>query len=845
MKKHIILLMGLLLVAPLKAHNTDLLIAGTLDFCDGLGKIVYGLIDHLGDRLKINYNADHVCTFYYDPYKLRKRVNKVFDCKNADIFLYTNPIVTLLSNDCYKQVPQSTIKIAYSMIESDRIPSECVDCFNKEFDAIVIPDNFLFEVYRNSGITIPIFCIPTGLYLEKMLNYSSLKPSSGPFVFGCASVDIYRKNLRKLVDAFVQKYGNNKEYQLKLHVKYAFNNGQETLEDYIDRQNVNNIEICSDTLSEDEYIDFLRSLDCYVLPSRGEGFSNTPREAMALGIPCILSNNTAHTTICDSGYVVPIECPNTIDFWNEGLAKTIGQQKDCEVEYIARAMEKITQNYDSYFELAQQGREWVKQYLWPALQDDYLTLFDPKNVELSESDSIQKESQTIYTKDKNLHAKFKKLIEGKRYEVTTGAGVPGFCDGIGRIEYGILDVLNKDIDIASYQPAKWANEYAGYNELDDPYNVEKRTHKTNSLEQSPVFLYIDTIHGYMNDGCFAKVPSDVVRFAYSMFESSAIPDKAVENLNQHFDAVVVPDIYHVDVYKNSGVTLPIFVVPTGLYLEKFLAEDIKIKPLKPFTFGCIATCKKRKNIKKLLNSFAKLYKNNPEYCLKIHTKKPNFKEATLDVLEQTIGSLFERVEGSGSTSLADFFKNLPDPEETLEEMIERLKITNVIVTTDIMTERQYIDYFKSIDCYLSISTGEGFSNTPREAMALGVPAIVSNNTGQTTICNSKKVIAVDSPLVIDAFYEGLPRSFGKQYDCTQEAVVKAMQDVVTNYNQYLEQATGARQWVKQYLWPNLKQQYLTLLKPTKVVLGSENKVDGITNTITTTDENFYQKLAKL
>ena len=64
-----------------------------------------------------------------------------------------------------------------------------------------------------------------------------------------------------------------------------------------------NVELTEGMLSREENIDFFRDIDCYVLVSKAEGFSITPREALAAGIPCILSNNTAHKTICETGLV--------------------------------------------------------------------------------------------------------------------------------------------------------------------------------------------------------------------------------------------------------------------------------------------------------------------------------------------------------------------------------------------------------------------------------------------------------------------------------------------------------------------------------------------------------------
>ncbi len=839
MKKYTTLV-ALFLFSSIQIYASDLLIAGTLDFCDGLGKIPYGIIDHLGRELAITYNTDHVCTFYYDPFNLRSRVNKVAGFDDADMFLYTNPLVTLLSNDCYKQVPESTVKLAYTMFEADRIPEECVNCLNKEFDALVVPDPYWIGVYEASGIKKPMYCVPTGLYLETLLNFPTKEPEEGPFIFGCASTDVFRKNLRTIVDAFIQKYGNNPDYALHLHVKYAFYQGDDSLEAYIEERGIENIEIIDDTLSDEEFIDFLRSLDCYILLSRGEGFSNTPREAMALGVPCILSNNTGHKTICDSGYVVPVECNRKIPGWYEALSRTVGCQFECDVDDVIIAMEKVVSNYDFYFDQAQNGREWVERYIWPKLKQDYLTLFDPAHVVVGSQNKLDTKTRTIYTTNKTFADKLQTIIEKRKAEVTLAAP-SGFCDGIGRIGYGIIDSLSNDIAIKSYHFPQHADNYKGYMSFDDPYQVKNRVRMTTHLGEPKTFVYIDSINGLLGDTCYQKLSDKTVKFAYSMFESSRIPQKAVAALNSYFDAVIVPDPYHIKVYQDSGVVKPIFCIPTGLYLERFLAEPIKEFAGKPFTFACIATNSPRKNVKKIIEAFGGLYGNNSNYQLKLHIKKPTMNDVKLDMMQQNISKLFERVEGVGAGSLGDFFNSLPDAEETAEEMVQRLGLTNVVITSEIMTEKAYIEYFKGIDCYVSVSTGEGFSNTPREAMALGIPCIVSNNTAQKTICKSGCVIPVESLLEVNAKYSEFSEDLGKQYDCAPETLENALRDAVENYTQHLEKGVAAREWVKQYLWPNLKQDYLTLLKPKRVILGSENRIDCKTGTVITTDPVFYSK----
>ena len=41
--------------------------------------------------------------------------------------------------------------------------------------------------------------------------------------------------------------------------------------------------------------------------------------------------------------------------------------------------------------------------------------------------------------------------------------------------------------------------------------------------------------------------------AYSMFESTEIPKDWVDGLNNYFDAVIVPDPFHVEIYKQNGL----------------------------------------------------------------------------------------------------------------------------------------------------------------------------------------------------------------------------------------------------------------------------------------------------
>lgn len=130
-------------------------------------------------------------------------------------------------------------------------------------------------------------------------------------------------------------------------------------------------------------------------------------------------------------------------------------------------------------------------------------------------------------------------------------------------------------------------------------------------------------------------------------------------------------------------------------------------------------------------------------------------------------------------------------------------------------------------------------------MALGIPVIVANNTGQTTIFQSGLVKAVKSNVLIPADYHDYLPSAGQMFDCTIDDAAEAFLDVFHNYDQYLQLKEEARKWASQYSYSNknLTQLYETIINPKKVYIGSENVISK--DTIETTSSELYKKYKRL
>lgn len=391
---------------------TQLTVAGQFQQSDGLGRIAVGIIDTLKDDVSINF----ICLINESFKDISKELEKfVCDAKDkppGNVCILTIP-PAWAPTIFFSPIPDCMIYFAYSMFESTKIPFEWVDTFNNNFDAVIVPDPSLIKVYENSGVKIPIFSLPLGMYLSDFFNIKHSKIPHSPFVFGSTATYIPRKNIPTLIQAFKEEFGESKAVLLSLHGRYK-------VDFFINSilLNSENIKISDAVLSHYDYVKLMRSFDCYINISKGEGFSCGPREALAMGIPCIISDNTAHHTICNSGYVrrVPSKIKERAFCLNPIYDKSdLGYQFNCNVEDVRKALRDVYENYSLYNELAQTGKKWVSKYTWKNLKEKYLNLVKPKKIILGSENKIT--NDYLMTNSQQLYSKYKKLKKMKKTAV--------------------------------------------------------------------------------------------------------------------------------------------------------------------------------------------------------------------------------------------------------------------------------------------------------------------------------------------------------------------------------------------------------------------------------------------
>jgi glycosyltransferase involved in cell wall biosynthesis len=406
--------------------SCDINLIGFLDDSQSVSRHTSSFIDCLNDldRRDIKLFATKACSGQDLNIPHQNIVRKSIDLNNrialqnlikqglklSGVTVYTGSNLRFNAWDQYLLVPnESTLRFAYCVTERTVVSKEIVALYNNNFDALIVPDEWLIDVYKSSGVTIPIFVLPLVLDLHSLLSKPKKTPIPKPFVFGFSGIFWPRKNHDLLISAFHAEFKHDSDVQLLLHGRFP--DGIVLVKKLLTQLKNKKITIIQKEFGREEYENFISSLDCYVLLSKGEGFSITPREAIAAGIPCILSNNTAHKIICKNSCVYPVDSNIKEASFCQHTQEILGHEFNCDINDVRKALREVYENYEKYYERAQQGRTWVKSYFVENLRPFYISLVKPKKVILGDRNMLGE--NFLMTDSQEFFEKYKMLCDSE------------------------------------------------------------------------------------------------------------------------------------------------------------------------------------------------------------------------------------------------------------------------------------------------------------------------------------------------------------------------------------------------------------------------------------------------
>lgn len=198
---------------------------------------------------------------------------------------------------------QSTFRIGYTMVENTMIGKRWVELCN-QMDAVFVPSPFLVEVFTRCGVKPPVYSVKQGVDPIKF-PYHSRSLSHTPYVFGTCGYMDDRKNWKDLVTAFVSEFAPSEPVELWIKNSNPYFAGT----GFKDPR----IKVVNRRYTVDEVNYFYQKLDCFVFPSHAEGSGLPPREAMATGLPTIVTNWSGLSEVCNPAFNYPLT-PVAIDY---------------------------------------------------------------------------------------------------------------------------------------------------------------------------------------------------------------------------------------------------------------------------------------------------------------------------------------------------------------------------------------------------------------------------------------------------------------------------------------------------------------------------------------------------
>ena len=207
--------------------------------------------------------------------------------------------------------PNSRISVGRTMFETDRIPSNWARACN-QMDAVWVPSEFNRETFVFSGVAPEkLRVVPGAIDLAPYNPNCAALQIDGARGFNFLSVFDWtlRKGWDVLLRGYLEAFSTHDDVALiiKTHSSMGYTTEQigGMIADHITNvlgRDMNTIPdiVLQDTNVPDFHMPNLyRAADCYVMPSRGEGWGRPYMEAMAMGLPVIATNwsgQTAFTT---------------------------------------------------------------------------------------------------------------------------------------------------------------------------------------------------------------------------------------------------------------------------------------------------------------------------------------------------------------------------------------------------------------------------------------------------------------------------------------------------------------------------------------------------------------------
>jgi len=192
------------------------------------------------------------------------------------------------------------LPLALFFWEESLVGAETVATLNARFRGVLAPSRAVAKALIDSGVHVPVRVLPQAPRLDGFAALGRGRRGGEVFTFLHVSSCFPRKGVDVLLAAFARAFRAGDGVRLVIKGFPNIHNDVPEQVAALDRADPDHAEIR--LINEDrpmaDLLDLYREADAMVLPSRGEGFNLPAAEAMAAGVPLIVTGFGGHRDFC-------------------------------------------------------------------------------------------------------------------------------------------------------------------------------------------------------------------------------------------------------------------------------------------------------------------------------------------------------------------------------------------------------------------------------------------------------------------------------------------------------------------------------------------------------------------
>ena len=249
--------------------------------------------------------------------------------------------------------------VGVGTFETTDPPKAWVVIFNQN-DALIVPSFFDEKVFAAAGVKVPIIRIPHCLDMNAFtIDVEPMFSLTDRFVFLFLGAWKKRKGYDTLIEAWKRSFTNRDSVKLLIKTDKAV-----AAQNYV-KQNIKQrhapVEVDGNRYTESQMPSFVRSACCMVCPSRGEGFGLPALQAMAVGVPVIVTNYSGCQDYANDETAYLLDVEGFVDEkCMDGIPQFTGKRwAYISVEQLSAAMKGVYQHYQLAIDKAKKARTYV------------------------------------------------------------------------------------------------------------------------------------------------------------------------------------------------------------------------------------------------------------------------------------------------------------------------------------------------------------------------------------------------------------------------------------------------------------------------------------------------------